>query len=256
MTKVDANELIQNLTPDMKINNVILNQQDDNSLRPVRKIPRTYRSIRSKSINPQGTPIHFESKLEHDAFILLCFDYEVAKAVEQPVKFEYENDDGKKKSFTPDLLIEIDHKLDKNQDQRPILIEIKYHDEVLKDPKRVAEEKEIAEVYCEQEDWRFKLITDQEISQTKLKNIKFLKRFDFIEDKLNFDHEISPKILKELSKGESTPKTLISKITDSSQDFLKHLPYLWHLIRWKHILTNIEKPLTMTSKIWLEKNKK
>ncbi|MDJ1138790.1 TnsA endonuclease N-terminal domain-containing protein [Marinicella marina] len=256
MTQENASEVKQNSTPDMKIKNVILNQQDDNTLKAVRKIPRTYRSIRAKSINPQGNPIHFESKLEHDAYILICFDFEVANAIEQPVRFEYENDDGKKRSYTPDILIEIDHKLDKNQDQRPILVEVKYHEELLKDPKRIAEEKEIAEIYCEQEDWRFKLITDQDVSQIKLKNVKFLKRFDLIEDKLDFDHEISPKLLKELSKGESTPKTLISKITDSPQDFSNHLPYLWHLIRWKHILINVDKPLTMTSKIWLKKNKK
>jgi len=237
--------------PNMNINNVTFNKSDDDKFLPVRKIPRKFRSVRAKSKSPDGSPIHFESKIEHDIFLLLRFESEIEYLVEQPVKIEYQDENGKDYIYTPDLLVMYSNQSSDQPDKKPLLIEVKYKEEYLKDSIKIDTQCDAAKIVCKSEGWDFRLILDTDINYDKLENIKFLQTYHIIEDRYEFDEDIAPVILKKIKQvKKSTPKKLLDSITNSKAEYIDFLPYLWHLIRWGHIGADINKPLSMSSEIW------
>ncbi len=238
-----------NKNKELKITRVVLSESDGIILRPVRKVPRTFSSLRVKSTEPSGNSIHFESKIEYDVFLNLKFDNEIDYIVEQPVRIEFEDELGNTFSYTPDLLVHFS--ANEGPIKKPCLIEIKYQEEVKKDSKRIQVECEIAKQLCSEKGWQFKLILDTDLNEVKLRNIKFLQIFEKIDNRPEFDQAKLYRILDDIRDCESsTPKKLIKRITNSKYEYKDHLPYLWHLIRWRKINADLKKPLNMESKIW------
>ena len=234
------------------IKNTHFNKSEDSLISPMRKIPRTYRSLRTKSRAPSGNSIHFESKLEHDIFILLKFDYAIEYIVEQPVKIEFIDYYNKIRTYTPDLLVVYEQ--GETAKVKPNLIEVKYRAEVKNDPEHYQMISTVSQQVCEDEDWEFLLLTDKDINRYRLQNAKNLLMFEQLDDRHDYNEKVIDVILNALDKEqESTPNDLINCLTNSQTQYAQYIPYLWHLIRWRDVGVDLNQPITMHSRIWNQK---
>ena len=74
---------------------------------PVRKIPRSHTSVQGHlHFNHRGWHLHFESTLERDFFILQFFDDNVVDIEEQPVIIHWQDENDRKRRYTPDARID------------------------------------------------------------------------------------------------------------------------------------------------------
>src|SRR6266699_1506223 len=79
---------------------------------PVRSVPKNYRSLTGLIPNTRTQSMTaFESSLERDFLLLLDFDPDVEFYEEQPVKITYHDESGRRRIYTPDVLVRyrIDH---------------------------------------------------------------------------------------------------------------------------------------------------
>jgi hypothetical protein len=95
--------------------------------------------------------------------------------------------------------------------------------------------------------WDFTIITDREIRTPYLKNITLL-----IECRKHPIDEAVTKLLLEAlnSLGETNPDTLLRSISQDSLTIATMIPTLWQLVADYRISADLEKPLTMSCRIW------
>jgi len=73
---------------------------------PVRKIPKSYRSVTGLIVSKKNQRMSgFESSLERDSICLLEFDLNVDYYEEQPVTIDYIDREGKEHTYTPDVFV-------------------------------------------------------------------------------------------------------------------------------------------------------
>ena len=99
---------------------------------------------------------------------------------------------------------------------------------------------------AKQNGWSFRLITEVEIRTQYLKNIEFLARFLTIA----LDRAQIALVLDHAGTGQTTPAQLMARISHDPWAQAEWMPVMWHLIATRQILTNLDLPLTMDSKIW------
>ena len=144
------------------------------NLKPVRKIGPGQNSLRGQIQSKKNETSHdFESALERDYLLLLEFDVNVARYVEQPVEIVYEYE-GKTRSYTPDVLVYYRDDLTPAKLYPPMLIEIKYRKKLKDNWKELKPKFKAAIDYADSQGWKFKILTEVEIRNTYLENIKFL----------------------------------------------------------------------------------
>jgi hypothetical protein len=112
--------------------------------------------------------IAFESLLERDFVYLLDFDPLVTWFEEQPVRIEYVHEE-KHLHYTPDFLLV-------EKQQQSVLVECK--------PERFVDTDEnrrkftIARKWCQERNWQFRIVTEQEIRVGyRLQNVKLLTQY-------------------------------------------------------------------------------
>lgn len=211
-----------------------------------RKIPMNYRNVTGKymSCKHSGGVAQFESTLERDLLILLNWNPYVESFLCQPITINY-NDGSKHRKYTPDLLVKY-----ANKKQPPLLIEVKHRKDLKKDWAELKPKFRAAIHYAKQHNMRFKIMTEIEIRTQLLKNIVFLEPFS------NFkwlEHEdVSLKITDTMGVlRQSTPKDLISSLMYAEENQAKAIRWIWRLIYDGRLETDLTKPLTMNSPIWL-----
>lgn len=212
---------------------------------PVRKIPKNHQNITGqisslKSIGPAA----FESSLERDFLIILDFNCFVEKFEVQPCRVEYYDENNKKRSYTPDVLVS--YNSSNSAKEKKLLYEVKYRDDLRKNwhifkPKFAA-----AYAFALSKGWNFKLITEREIRQPYLENAKFLKRYNTpIEDsRLSMAH----KIMNDLR--ETDPETLIAALASDFSNRAEVIYLVWQMLARGYINTDFTQTLNMKSKIW------
>ncbi|MEH3085438.1 MAG: TnsA endonuclease N-terminal domain-containing protein [Xylophilus ampelinus] len=132
----------------------------------VRRIP-----ISASSLTGNILGAEFESSLERDLMLLLVFDEHVDYFQPQPVKIHYLSAEGKKRHYTPDVLVRF------LADRPPLLCEVKPRKVLLEQADYFAPKFKAAEAYCAEQGWIFKVIDDEEIRTPRLRNIQFLWNF-------------------------------------------------------------------------------
>lgn len=181
--------------------------------------------------------INFESKLEHDFYLLLEFDETVKNYIEQPFKVYYIYQD-KKRRYTPDTLVNYVDGTQKVFEVKPIFKiqnDIELQEKIELQKQKIKEEKNLE--LC--------IFTDVNIDKIYLNNIKIIYNFAFI--KIN--KEIQDKIRKELLKL-NVPiavKNLLDRLTNTKADRLKYIPYLWNLVFNNLECMDFTKKITMAS---------
>lgn len=213
--------------------------------RPTRRIPIGTRSVTGRHEN-DGTP--YESSLERDFLTICAFDYKVERVLAQPVIVRYKDTAERLRSYTPDFLVFYRRDLEEARRQNHLLCEIKPSDKLADHGAEFTERFQAAERKAKREGWDFRVFTDQDIRTPYLANVRFLLPYR----EADYDPEAAW-ILHERLKtfGETDPHTLLSSLFRDRDQQARHLPMLWHLVANFDIRTDLMRPLTMKSRIWL-----
>lgn len=216
---------------------------------PVRKIGNNHTSLTGKIPDKNGEKlISFESSLERDFIKITNFNVNVDSFVEQPLTINYVDDEGFTRSYTPDFLVFYKNTNPNIPHQKPLLVEIKYRDNLKKDWKILKPKFIAAMRHCDEMDWKFKIITEVEIRTDYLFNTNFLRHYLSDDNIVLEDTALLLAAIKRMKI--STPKELISKCTSSEHHKGYLLTSLWHLIAVKMIGIELDKKINMNSEIW------
>jgi len=211
---------------------------------PIRKIPKNYRNVTGIAASSKAIgDAQFESTLERDFLALLEFSPEVARFEVQPVKIEWRDEQGKPRSYTPDVLVEFEPSLG----QRPWLCEVKYRNDIKKNWDDLHPKFRRGIRYARAHGWRFRLITEVEIRTPYLDNVRFLMPFRFREIP---EADIEQALAEMRSGGRTTPADLIQTFSNNKWRQAEVLPAVWHLLANHRIGADLEARLTMDSPIW------
>lgn len=211
---------------------------------PVRKIPKNYRNVTGVASHHKATGrAQFESTLERDFLTLLEFNPAVESFEVQPVTIHWLDESDKNRTYTPDVLAYF------HSPHHPTtLYEVKYRSELKEHWTDLKPKFKAALQFARSRGWRFKLITEMEIRETSLKNAKFLLPFVKKGPASETDMDILDTAIESLIH--STPKDLLAYIYQDQWNQARLLPTLWYLIGTRQIATDLDQPLTMSSRIW------
>lgn len=210
---------------------------------PVRKIGIQTRSM--TGVIPEYG--QFESSLERDFMELIRFDKNVELYSPQPLVISYIDKHNKKRTYTPDGLLEYRQDISPAKEMKPILCEIKYRADFRADWRNLIPRFRAAKIFANEKGWEFKVFTEVEIRTPYLKNVRFLS--GYLSD--SYEIELQEAIIDKLSDlRESDPETIMFILFRDKWMRASALPTLWYLIAMKRIGCELAEPLTMNSKIW------
>ena len=214
----------------------------------VRRVPINVRSL-TGTVNGQ----EFESSLERDLLLLVHWDYEVLWYQSQPVKIEYVDALGKARTYTPDLLVTY-KAIPQNRGEpavtrKPLLCEVKYRVDLIKQRELLKPKFRAARDYASANNYEFRAMTEREIRTEYLKNVQFLWSYRFAE----FHQRHYEKIDMVMHEMEETdPATLLEACYASKTLRGEGLWTLWCMIARSWIKCDLNKPLNMQTRIWME----
>lgn len=213
---------------------------------PNRVIPKNYRNITGKVVSlKDASPHGFESGLERDFYTLLDFDLNVQHYDEQPITLGFNDCNGQRRQYTPDVLVFFRTDVDSSSGET-WLCEIKYREDLFANWKTYKPKFRAAMRYAAEMDWRFKIMTEKEIHTPFLDNAKFLKRYTALRPENK--HYV---LCSELARCKySTPADLLRRCENNKWKRAELAPYLWHFITNRTIGSDLTRPLTMQSEIW------
>jgi hypothetical protein len=214
----------------------------------VRKIPPNRISLTGLvASRRQGRMIGSESSLERDLYIILDFDLNVDQYIEQPVKIEYYDAFGNRRTYTPDVLIHYRKDIVPAKTMKSLLCEVKYRQQLFQNWKDIKPKILAGRSYAKERGWEFKILTEQEIRTPYLENAKFLRSYR----NLQTDWDLANVIQNTLTElREADPETLLTAITSDRWKQAEFIPMLWHLIARQRIGTDLSLRLNMKSRIF------
>jgi len=214
---------------------------------PVRKIPTNRRSMTGLIASRKNDRMTgFESSLERDFLLLLDFDRSVARYEEQPVRIEYADAAGRRRTYTPDVLVYYHDDPAVSVDTRPLLCEVKYRDDLFTNWKEYKPKFRAGRAHARGRGWRFKIVTEREVRTPYLDNAKFLRPYRGIEA----DEDDTRLLLDTLrGMGEADPEGVLAAIHHDRTRRAELLPTLWRLLADGHITADLSQPLTMRTRI-------
>lgn len=210
---------------------------------PVRKIPKSYLNVTGVAAYKKAIgAAEFESTLERDFLTLLEFDPNVISFEVQPVMIEWNDDRGKRRTYTPDTLVHyIDHTI------KPTIFEVKPRNILKRKWADLRPKFKAAVHYAKQHELRFRIITDKEIRTTYLDNARFL--LSFVRRGTQVEAHTDMLVDSLRAQGGSTPAQLISSIFKDQWRQAELLPTLWYLIGTRQIEIDLDQPLNMNTPI-------
>lgn len=217
----------------------------------VRKIGLKHSSLSGSFFSAKtNKEVQFESSLERDFIFLLEMDWIIESYHEQPVTIYYSDSEGKQRSYTPDFLFYWHYRF-ASKGAKPLLVEIKYKEDIEKNSATYQPKFKAAEEFCEKNGYEFKVLTEYDIRTEYLENCKFLYRYK----KNTFDHQHPDiqLILKNMCDLQcTTPRELIQVCARDKYKQMELIYYMWYMVAINIIRCVWEQPLTMDSAIWLD----
>lgn len=185
--------------------------------------------------------VDFESSLERDYIYLLEFDDRVRYYYEQPIKIEFGN-----RYYIPDFYVEY-------WDGKKEVIEIKYTIDLVENATKYKTKFKAAEDFCNTNEMSFKILTENDIRNDYLFNVKFLQQISIKHKRADTEYFNEFDLLKNnIDKLKtSTPNILLDYCTSCELKRAELIQYLWLMILFKKIKTDLTKKLNMDSKIWI-----
>ena len=219
---------------------------------PVRIIPKNYRSLTGLVLNTRTQSMTaFESSLERDFLLLLDFALDVECYEEQPVTIVYHDAQGRRRTYTPDVLVRYRTDPPQARHPKPLLCEVKYRDDLRQHWVEYRPKFRAAGRYAHQHGWRFRLVTDRDVRTPYLDNVKFLRSYQ-----MRPIHEADRiRLLAALvALGETNPASLLHALSPDRWQQAQLLPTLWQLIATRQLHADLSHPLTMQSPIALKES--
>jgi len=181
----------------------------------------------------------FESILERDFFTILEFDKNVVAYKEQPFTLRYKLNSVNTK-YTPDVLVDY-------EDGSQKVFEVKYQDEINANTELQDKLANLKNEIKKQKNLVFEIFTDEDLNDIYLNNCMFLYKFAF----LNGDEVLHEKVISEIAnlKSPIPVKTFAENITNSQNEYLTILPYIWHELFKNNSLIAMREKITMNSTI-------
>jgi hypothetical protein len=197
-------------------------------------------SAKNKRVNK------FESSLERDFIRITEFNSNVSEFIEQPVEIHYEND-GKARRYVPDFLIYYNHTTVPGKWLKPLLVEVKYRDDLRENWQKYKPKFMAAMKFCEGRGWKFKILTEVEIRTEFLKNANFLQHYKHATvDTDDFAYLL--RMIHELRV--TTPAELLVCCSGNSMRRAALLYCLWYMVANTVIGVDLSRKITMDSSIW------
>lgn len=204
----------------------------------IRKIKKSHISVTGYfSSYKNKRQINFESKLEHDFYLLLEFDKTVTSYQEQPFNIYYIYQD-KKRRYTPDALVNYIDGTQKVFEVKPISIiqnDIELQEKIELQKQKIKKEKNL----------ELSVFTDADIDKIYMDNIKIIYNFAFIKENKEIENKIKNELLK--LNIQIQIKELLDRITNNQSDRLKYIPYVWNLVFHNPRCVDFTKKITMAS---------
>lgn len=210
-----------------------------------RRISKNYRNVTGIAAHSKSKGVAaFELTLERDFLSLVQFSPDVVSFEIQPVTIKWDDHQGNKRRYTPDVLV---HFTD-DSDQASTLFEVKYRDDLAKNWKDLKPKFKQAISFSKGQGWRFKIVSEVEIRTSLLKTVRFLLPYTRQGSGPQTYTELLETKLKEL--GETTPRELLQAVFEDELSQAKLAPTLWYLVGTFKIGCDLTESLTMKSKIW------
>ena len=213
------------------------------SLKKVREIGLKYWSLSGKVTSIKTNKfVSFESSLERDLIYHLEFDSNVKLYTEQPIRMYYEID-RLKTFYVPDFYVEY---FDKTPNT---IIEVKYQKDLKENRKKLKAKFSAAREFSLKNNLEFKILSEKEIRNDKLLNIKFL--LDYRNPNIDVNYEMVDKICDYLTNlDSSTPKKLLKDISTDQNEKAQLLYVLWYSIANGFVKINLDQKINMNSEIF------
>lgn len=185
----------------------------------------------------------FRSTLERDWMVALDFDPRCVELLEQPFTLMYEHE-GRTHKYTPDLRAVF---RDRTHEWVEVY-EVKPAKQLLDDWARWKPRFRAARRYCRERGWTFELITDRDMRTPYVENAKFLRQYRDLQGGGSQRLALTSTLEK---LGVTTPQMLVTATWASSEKRLEAVRELWRLVALGVIHSWLDRPLTMSSEIWL-----
>ncbi|MFZ6820559.1 TnsA endonuclease N-terminal domain-containing protein [Undibacterium sp. Ji22W] len=206
---------------------------------PVRKIPKNHLVVTGSFASRKNDQMDgFESLLEKEYMLLLDFDEHVERFEAQPVTIPVP---GIPKGYTPDVLVYFRTNPNSGDIRKPLLTEVKHTDDLKRNAEKYASKFAAAEQYALENNWEFRVTTQNDIRIPRLANIKFLREYRNIEPSAE-DTARLIRLAKNLG-GTATPAALLEQLVVNVDDQLHWLPVIWHSILTRELIADLDKPL-------------
>jgi hypothetical protein len=218
-----------------------------------RKIGYTYGSVSGIYSFRKEKTIKYESLLEKDFIHLMNFNDRVLDITEQPFTIEYKTKSGKTNTYTPDFLIEFKQPSYLNPQKliKPLLVEVKPSEKILKDWIRLKPKFKQAIKLCKEKEYHFKIFNESRIRSQELRNIIFLNRYkDY-----NANYSVIEQIIDHLKLiGNTTVEYLIVHLFTTDLQKGNAIAHIWFLINSRIITCDLTQKLTNNTVLWLNEH--
>lgn len=217
---------------------------------PVRKIGLCYRSVSGRVPMGKGRPgVQVESTLERDFALLYRFDPSVAGIEEQPVRIEYDDADGRVRSYVPDFLVTY-----RGGRPLPRLVEIKYSTDPMLISGQLDGRFAAARAYARRQGWRFQVVTELEIRTPRLENATFLLPFRGRPISAGLRESLRSALRKGGPKSVASLADEVAAALGLSRPEV--LPAIWTLVAEFQVTADLDCPLAMNNLVTQAKEKR
>jgi TnsA endonuclease N terminal/TnsA endonuclease C terminal len=186
-----------------------------------------------------GGAIAYESTLERDLFYQLEWDRGVAEFREQPLAISYRAKD-RKKQHVPDALFV-------RSSGEVVLVDVKYRLELFAKWNDLHPAFLATARYASNHGWRYKLMTEKEIRDGRLRNIRLLIPYRAHDPASDRTREV----LEAISGQRASVGDIATRVSRGDVDFAHCIATIWCLVAKGVIAVNLEAPLTLASEVWL-----
>lgn len=222
---------------------------------PARKIkPSRYSVTGYVATEKASKSQEAESSLEQDFLTLLEYDRRVDRYLAQPFTLHWNDVEGKRRRYTPDVIVKYSYSAGLTSPYlRTTVYEVKPRKILSRDWAELRPKFKAAISWAREHNCKFHVVTEREIRTPYLTNARFLLQYRSrcLEDTSSIIGD-QQSILKEqlFILGDSTPRDLLNAVTTDRTLQAKLIPTLWNLVHLQHIGVDLNKKLTMASRIW------
>jgi hypothetical protein len=216
---------------------------------PVRRSRLNYQSVGGTFASTRlGRPVHYDSLIERDFFLILDLHPAVAWYEEQPIRIPWIDGAGTERIYIPDVLIRFRNGVFLNRKVRqPSLVELKHGDDLGKNWASLRPKLRAGFRKAREQGWIFHLFTDKQVRGCALRNAEFVRKH------LHGDcaEEIVAAIKKQVrEQRECTAERLAAALGKEGRAQRMILEVIWTLVAKGVLSTDLEVPISPNSPIF------